>query len=105
MSEKENFYWNKGAYLAHINLKGKLISSMIDSWPGDILIILSAFFYLLYSKTIKYDGIISVVSSKIKNLKMFIILCNFLQSLLITLALKKHKETLNLVVRIYDIDN
>ena len=52
--------------MAYIYLKGKLISSMINSWPRDTLIALPAFFYLLDSKIIKYDGIRSVVSSKIK---------------------------------------
>ena len=80
--------------MAYIDSKGKWTSSMIDSWARDISITLSAFFYLSDSKIIEYDGIRLVVSSKIKNPKMLIVLCNFFQSLLITLALKKHKGTL-----------
>ena len=52
--------------MAYIDSKDKWTSSMIDSWPRDTLIALPAFFYLPDSKIIKYDGIRSVVSSKIK---------------------------------------
>ena len=70
-----NCFQKKAAYLFYIALEDKWISSMTDSWSRDILVL----HYLLIAdgKTIKHDGIRSIISYIAKNLKIFGVLCSF----------------------------